>query len=171
MNINDYCVVDIETTGLSKYRDEIIEIGCVKVRNHLIVDEFNILIKPTRPISSYITSINGITNDMVKDGCSIEEAMIQFYDFVGEDIIVGHNVSFDMGFISHHAQKRLGLVFENIVMDTMKLARRNVKAINYKLSTLCDYYGIKNKQAHRALSDVYATYELFEKLIKKHDSK
>lgn len=83
MNINDYCVVDIETTGLSKYRDEIIEIGCVKVRNHLIVDEFNILIKPTRPISSYITSINGITNDMVKDGCSIEEAMIQFYDFVG----------------------------------------------------------------------------------------
>lgn len=76
-----------------------------------------------------------------------------------------------MGFISHHAQKRLGLVFENIVMDTMKLARRNVKAINYKLSTLCDYYGIKNKQAHRALSDVYATYKLFEKLIKKHDSK
>lgn len=165
--VKNYCVLDIETTGLSKYKDEIIEIACVRVINHQIIDEMSVLVCPNNPIPPLITKITGITNEMVKRGISIEEALIQLYDFVGDEIIVGHNIGFDMGFIRYHSEKNLGLCFDNIELDTMKIARKEIVCVNYKLATLCSYFNIVNRQAHRALADVYATYELLENLQKK----
>lgn len=167
IQIKDYCVLDIETTGLSRFRDDILEIGCIKIRDHKIVDQINILINPHKPISPYITSINHITDEMVqKEGIELEEALICLYDFVEEDCLVGHNISFDMGFIKQKSLECLGLSFDHIQYDTMKLSRKRIKCQNYKLSTLCDYYNIQNKMAHRALSDVIATYQVFECLMK-----
>lgn len=164
--IKNYCVLDIETTGLSKFRDAILEIGCIKIRNHEVVDKMCVLIHPHQTISSYITSINHITNEMVeREGIELEEALIQLYDFIEEDILIGHNLSFDMGFICQKSDECLGLSFDNQCIDTLSLARRKLCLPNYKLETLCNYYHIENKKAHRALSDVIATYELFEKLI------
>lgn len=165
--IKDYCVIDIETTGLSKYRDKIIEIGCIKVKNHMIVDEMNVLINPHCKIPPFITHLNGITNKMVKDGIEIDEALLQLYDFVGNDVFVGHNIAFDIGFITQKSKECLGLVFNNQTIDTMRIARQKVICDNYKLATLCNYYHIVNESAHRALSDVLATYELYKKLINK----
>ena len=164
--VKDYCVIDIETTGLSRFRDDIIEIGCIKIRNHKAIAEYNVLINPHKPIPPFITSINHITDQMVKkEGIELEEALIGLYDFIEEDDLVGHNISFDMGFIRQKSLEGLGLSFDNSEYDTLRLSRRKLKCENYKLETLCKYYNVINKTAHRALSDVYATYEIFERLM------
>ncbi len=164
----NYCVLDIETTGLSKYKDTIIEIGCIKVRNHCVIDEFQVLVDPHRFITPFISYLTGISNEMVQhEGIEISDALIALYDFLGDDIILGHNVSFDMGFIQFQSNLELGLVFDNQLMDTMKLARKLIHCENYKLVTLCQFFDVQNNQAHRALGDVYATFEVYKKLIQK----
>ena len=98
--IKDYCVLDTETTGLSARTDEIIEIGIVKVRDNKIVDRYSQLIKPKKKISRFITDLTGITNEMVKGKPSILEVEDEFLSFIGSDIIIGHNTSFDIRFQS-----------------------------------------------------------------------
>ena len=167
IKIKDYCVLDIETTGLSRFKDDILEIGCIKIRDHKIIDQMSVLINPHKPISPYITSINHITDEMVqKEGIELEEALIRLYDFIEDDCLVGHNLSFDMGFIRQKSSESLGLSFDHIQYDTLMLSRKRIRCENYKLSTVCRYYNIQNKTAHRALSDVIATYQVFECLMK-----
>ncbi len=167
IKIKDYCVLDIETTGLSRFKDDILEIGCIKIRDHKIIDQMSVLINPHKPISPYITSINHITNEMVqKEGIELEEALIRLYDFIEDDCLVGHNLSFDMGFIRQKSSESLGLSFDHVQYDTLMLSRKRIRCENYKLSTVCRYYNIQNKTAHRALSDVIATYQVFECLMK-----
>ena len=167
IKIKDYCVLDIETTGLSRFKDDILEIGCIKIRDHKIIDQMSILINPHKPISPYITSINHITNEMVqKEGIELEKALIRLYDFIEDDCLVGHNLSFDMGFIRQKSSESLGLSFDHVQYDTLMLSRKRIRCENYKLSTVCRYYNIQNKTAHRALSDVIATYQVFECLMK-----
>ena len=166
IKIKDYCVLDIETTGLSRFKDDILEIGCIKIRDHKIIDQMSVLINPHKPISPYITSINHITNEMVqKEGIELEEALIRLYDFIEDDCLVGHNLSFDMGFIRQKSSESLGLSFDHVQYDTLMLSRKRIRCENYKLSTVCRYYNIQNKTAHRALSDVIATYQVFECLM------
>ena len=167
IKIKDYCVLDIETTGLSCFKDDILEIGCIKIRDHKIIDQMSVLINPHKLISPYITSINHITNEMVqKEGIELEEALIRLYDFIEDDCLVGHNLSFDMGFIRQKSSESLGLSFDHVQYDTLMLSRKRIRCENYKLSTVCRYYNIQNKTAHRALSDVIATYQVFECLMK-----
>ncbi|WP_294562615.1 3'-5' exonuclease [uncultured Traorella sp.] len=167
IKIKDYCVLDIETTGLSRFKDDILEIGCIKIRDHKIIDQMSVLINPHKPISPYITSINHITDEMVqKEGIELDEALIRLYDFIEDDCLVGHNLSFDMGFIRQKSSESLGLSFDHVQYDTLMLSRKRIRCENYKLSTVCRYYNIQNKTAHRALSDVIATYQVFECLMK-----
>ena len=60
--IDDYCVIDLETTGLSWADDKIIEIGILKIRNQQIIDKYSQLINPEREVSPFITKLTGITN-------------------------------------------------------------------------------------------------------------
>ena len=103
-NINDffadYVIFDFETTGLSPFDgDRIIEMSAVRVVNHKVVKEFATLVNPEQPISPDATAVNGITDDMVKDAPKMKEALTEFIDFIGDDILVGHNIkSFDKHF-------------------------------------------------------------------------
>ena len=97
--VNDYIVLDIETTGLDPEFDEIIEIGAIKVINGKIVDEFSELVKPSNAITPFISSLTGITNDMLKTAKNINQVLPKFLDFVKDMTIVGHNVNFDINFI------------------------------------------------------------------------
>lgn len=165
---DDYTVLDIETTGVSSSNSEIIEIGAVCVRNNEIVDEFCELVKPYRMIPQQITKITGITNDMVKDAEPIENVLPRFLRFSADDIIVGHNVSFDLNFIRDRADY-FNMHFTNDFVDTMRLSRKfNTHLIRHRLSDLTEYFHITNKHAHRAVSDCISTHLIFQEMKKRY---
>jgi DNA polymerase-3 subunit alpha (Gram-positive type) len=157
-----YVVIDFETTGLNPQRDVIIEIAAVKVKNHKIVDTFSQLVKPKKQIPDMIVNLTGITNDMVANAPSINRVLPKFMNFIGKDVLVGHNIDFDSKFLSAACQ-RAQITYTNRVSDTLELSRRTLPwANNHKLTTVCRELGITNKNAHRALSDVKATQQVFE---------
>jgi len=164
IKVSDYVVFDIETTGLKPDSDEIIELSAIRVRNNSVVDKFSQLVKPTHPVSSLITDITGITNKMLKNAPRMSEVLPLFLRFVGDDIVIGHNiVKFDRKFIETACSIFRFPAFNNDAIDTLGIARNcNLNTPNNKLTTLTEYFGIDHKNAHRALSDCYATYKLYE---------
>jgi DNA polymerase III epsilon subunit family exonuclease len=160
----DFVVFDLETTGLDFENCEIIEIGAVKVRNGKIIQTFETLIKPKKPIPSDATEINHITNDMVKDCLPYEKIIPDFYKFTRNSIMVAHNAEFDITFTRKFG-KICGYNFDNEVVDTLAMSKKLLKGIkNYKLSTICEYLKISLIGAHRAINDTIATAKCFIKL-------
>lgn len=161
-----YIVLDIETTGLSKFSDKIIEISAIKIKENKITNKFETLINPDIKIPKFITSLTGIKNSMVGDSPMIEEIIPKFTRFSKNIPIVAHNASFDYGFLSQNIK-----VFENKEMSnekicTMKLSRRLFPELpRHRLSFLCEHFDIKNISSHRAMSDTMATYDLFNRFI------
>jgi len=102
VNIPQYTAFDIETTGLYPQRGHrIIEIGAVSIQESKIIDEFNILINCGRHITKKVQTINGITNDMLRNQPTPEEALTRFMDFISNSILVAHNAKFDITFLRH----------------------------------------------------------------------
>lgn len=158
--INNYCVLDTETTGLSSYYDEIIEIGILKVRDNKIVDRYSQLIKPDYEIDPFITSLTGITNDMVKDMPVIDSVMSDVLSFIGGDVIIGHNTSFDIRFLN----AGFNIELDNKYMDTMQFAKKLFPELNHhRLSDLTSYLGLSNNE-HRSIADCIATKELYDSI-------
>lgn len=157
---SDYTVIDTETTGLNP-DDRIIELAAVKVRNGAIVSSFNELINPLRPINPIASRVNGITDSMVAGCPSFPDVRDEFLSFIGDDVLVGHNVTFDLGFLNRELPEAL----ENRYIDTLKIARLYVKdSDNHKLSTLVKYFEIEQEQEHRALCDAELTFQVYERL-------
>lgn len=154
----DYTVLDLETTGLNPVTDLIIEYAAIKVRNNQVVDTFQSLCDPGFPIPPQIEMITGITTEMVRFSPNPRKVLPDFLDFVGEDIIVGHNVLFDVRFIAASNGE-----FKNTYIDTMKLFRKlHPNLSHHRLSDMVDFYNQQNENAHRALSDCFATYGCLE---------
>lgn len=165
--VDNYVLVDIETTGLSPVNDEIIEIGAIKVKDNKIVNQYNELIKINRKLPPFITRLTGITDSMLQTGKLPTVVFKEFINFVGEDVIIGHNVNFDYGFLSNKCKKYINYDLENERLDTMYLAKKLVpNSINYKLGTLADYFNVSYEGAHRGLKDVEITYEVYNCLRK-----
>lgn len=163
---NEFIVLDLETTGSQPIKDEIIEIGAVKVINGNIVSTFNKLIKPRKEIPEYISKLTGISNDMVANAPYIEEVLPGFLNFCDNDVIVGHNVTlFDYRMLKAKANEQ-GYGFEKYGIDTLLIARKFLKHLpSRKLGDLCHYYEIDLTNAHRAYDDARATHELLRHLI------
>ncbi|WP_138268501.1 3'-5' exonuclease [Anaerofustis stercorihominis] len=162
---NDYCVIDIETTGLDSEYNEIIEIGALKIRATKISDEFSILVKPQKEtISEQIQELTGIDNEMIKDAANIKDAILKFNDFVGKDILVGQNVNFDINFLYDNYEKNTNFYLSNDYVDLLKISRKiSPEFENHKLETILKKLNIQRDQKHRALSDCIDTYHCFEK--------
>lgn len=160
----NYTVVDIETTGLSPQKDDIIELSALKVRDNKVVEEFSMLLKSSKGVNSFISGLTGITNSMLNNAPIIEDVLPEFLAFIGNDIILGHNVNFDMRFIKAKTQLVLNKMVENSIMDTMIFAKRNLELPNFKLTTIAQYYDIDTKNNHRGLKDCYITFEVYNKL-------
>jgi len=162
---SDYVVFDIETNGLSSYYNEIIEISAIKVRNDKVVDRFSSLVKPNARISSFITKLTGITNEMVVDAPCIDKVLEEFISFIGDDILVGHNVSFDVNFVNTNLVMLGYGALTNDYVDNLMIARRVLTELrHHRLGDLTDYYLIDTTGAHRGLKDSYITYQIFLKL-------
>lgn len=160
--VDNYCVLDTETTGLSSYYDEIIEIGILKVRNNDIVDKYDQLIKPSYEINSFITDLTGISNEMVKDMPSIIDIKDSVLEFIGNDIIIGHNTSFDIRFINEGFSTNIN----NKFMDTMQFSRKLFPELeHHRLSDLNKYLNLNNNE-HRAISDCISTKYLYDNIKK-----
>lgn len=166
-NLDDtYVVFDIETTGLSKEKEMITEIGAVKVADGKIIDRFSTFVNPQRPISAEITKLTGITDDMVKDAPTIENVLLEFLKFCEDTVLVAHNASFDTGFI-RIAAERAGLgELHHTIVDTLELARALLPELNkHKLDIVCEHLGVTLNGHHRAVNDAEATAEVFIKFL------
>lgn len=154
----DYTVVDIETTGFDPMFDEIIEVAGIKYRGRNEVGRFQSLVKPDDGIPDYITALTGITNEMVTDAPGIEDVLPRFLEFIGEDIVVGHNVHFDVNFLYDYAEDFELKPFSNDLVDTLRLSRRLYPELqSHKLSALAAHFGVEPDGEHRALADCVTT--------------
>lgn len=162
----DYTLLDIETTGLSYYNNEIIELSAIKVRKDKIINEFSMLVKPEGSISAFITHLTGISEDMVKNAPHIKDVLPKFMGFLSDDIIIGHNVKFDINFIQANLSKHLNIELTNEHVDTMRLARRYCKLQSHKLKSLAKHYNVNIEGHHRALNDCMITYEIYKHIKK-----
>ncbi|MBD5523799.1 MAG: DNA polymerase III subunit epsilon [Lachnospiraceae bacterium] len=166
--VSDYVVFDLETTGVSCNSDEVVEISAIKVIGGEVVDEFTTLVNPGRPIPYHASEVNGITDDMVKDSPFFEEVLFHFLEFVGDLVLVGHNIhTFDMKFLYRDAERFWGKTIGNDYIDTLQIARIYLPQLShYKLVDLAKYYGISTVGAHRALNDCRMNQIVFEQLAK-----
>lgn len=162
--LTSYVCFDLETTGLSPEKNEIIEIGAVKVDQGKVTDRFIAFVKPNEPISEMVTSITGITNEMVAEAAPTQGIIFDFLQFVGDYPIMGHNLMFDYKFTHRYAQKYY-MTFEKEGIDTLAIAKKVLPELpSRSLENLCLHYGIVNPAAHRAYHDALATARLYETL-------
>lgn len=164
--LDEYVVIDVETTGLCPERDRIIEIGALLIKNGTTSNEFQALIRQDLSIPNEIVHLTGITNDMLlSDGVSLRDALMQLADFVANRPIVCHNANFDCGFLNHAARLCGVNLFRSTCTDTLLLARRRIRDVNqYSLEHLSKHFGFDTSQLHRAIPDCKLTFALFKKL-------
>lgn len=166
-DLNDYTVVDIETTGMNWNICNILEISSLKVRDKKIVDEYSELINPHEPIPYFIRNLTGITDEMVYDAPELDEVLIKFKEFLKDDIIVGHNVNFDVDFLYDNFMNVLDEPLTNDFVDTLRISRKLLPELeHHKLDNLTDYYGIKARDKHRALNDCILTNDVYLDMCK-----
>lgn len=162
---DDCCVVDLETTDFDPAYGEIIEIGAIRVRGGVQVDQFSALVQPDEPVDDFATKLTGITNDMLTDAQKIGAVLPVFRDFLATDIIVGHNVSFDINFLYDNSIGCGLHPVSNDFVDTMRLARIILPELeHHRLKDLRKHYQISDADAHRALGDCNATLAILSQL-------
>ena len=162
-----FCVVDIETTGGSPGKSKITEIGAVRIRGGEVLDRFETLVDPGRPVPAPITRITGISDAMLVGQPKIEEALERFIAFVGDDVMVAHNAPFDFRFLNYERFRIAGRYFTQPWLDTLVIARRLLRRRldRFDLGTLAEWADTAVRPSHRALADAEATAELLTVLL------
>ena len=163
----DYTVLDLETTGYSPIYDEIIEIAALKVRGGKIVDSFNSLVKPSGIIGAAVTEHTGITNEMLAAAPLPADILPAARDFMGNDIIVGHNIVFDINFLYDWFIEFKSEPVSNDFVDTLRLARKIYPDFeHHRLADISSALEIEAEGFHRALWDCHTTYHCFNAFYK-----
>ena len=156
----DYTVIDLEMTGLHPKNDAILEVGAAKIRNGEVTDTMDIFVNPGRKITQEITELTGITDEMVKEGLSPAAAFHKTAEFIGDDILVGHNIIFDYSFLKQQAVK------ENLIYKT-KRQTPATKIQKIHLKELADYHKIELDIVWEQLTRSEAS-RLMDKLISQY---
>ena len=159
---NDYVVFDLETTGLNKFEDKIIEIGAIKYINGVETGKFQTYVNPQKHIPSEVTVINGISDRDVKTAPKTEKALSDFLSFIGSYPLIAYNSDFDMGFIQVNCHNTLGKTIENDVIDALPLAKQYLWQLpNKKLETVKQHFGL-TVGSHNAIDDCIVTNHLYQ---------
>ena len=166
-----YCVFDFETTGFNAGGgDSIIEIGAVLIKNGEILDRFDELVNPGRPLPAKITELTSITDEMLKDKDNEENAVKRFIEFFKDYPMVAHNAKFDCSFLEM-AYKKYNLgTFTNCVIDTLELSRAlDTGFSRHNLSALVKRYDVEwdENAHHRGDYDAEGTAKVLDKMVKK----
>ncbi len=164
---DEFCVFDIETTGLSAATCKITEIGAVLVKGGKVLDTFNTFADPEGHIPENITELTGITDEMVAGAPSQKEAVEAFLAFAGDRLLIAHNASFDTGFIRKCCEDN-HIPFPNAYLDTVALSHYvNPELKKHKLDSLADYFGLGDFNHHRASDDAEMLSYIFFKMCDK----
>ena len=165
---NRYVVIDIETTGLRE-TDSIIEIAALQVSGGEVKKSLSVLVQTEESIPPEITELTGITNEMLsEEGVPLKTAAELLKDFCGSDVLIGHNIGFDMKFARRAFNKTDAAMIGNKTEDTLKIARKKLKGLkSMRLSSVADRLNIEYENTHRAIDDCYLTYRIYEKLKEK----
>ncbi len=164
-----FVVIDLETTGGSVNDCYITEIGAVKLKGGECLGTYQTLVDPGCAIPPQITVITGITQSMVMRAPRIETVLPSFIDFIGDAVVVGHNVRFDVSFVNAALGRDQRPRLTNTIVDTLPLARRLIgpEVPNCKLGTLADRLRLSHTPTHRALDDALATGDLLHFLLER----
>jgi DNA polymerase III subunit epsilon len=160
--------LDVETTGLSPwFGDRICEIAILRCRGDEILEPFDTLVNPGRPISPGAARVNGLTDEDVAGAPPFSEIVDQVKPLLNEAIIVCHNAPFDLGFVSSEFN-RLGQRLPPVeAIDTLLLAREYFDFDSNSLQAIADYLMIDRSDAHRALADALTTRDVLEHFLVK----
>jgi len=162
-----YAIIDIETTGGSARQEKITEIAVYLHDGEKITGKFVSLVNPERNIPYFITSLTGISNEMVENAPRFYEIAKQIVELTEGRTFVAHNARFDYSFIRQEF-KSLGFNFRRQLLDTVSLSRRLLPGHrSYSLGNLCRDLNIPVEGRHRAAGDALATVKLFELLLEK----
>jgi DNA polymerase III subunit epsilon len=160
-----FAVTDIETTGGYASAGGITEVAVYIYDGKEVIESFETLINPHQPIPHFITSLTGITNEMVKNAPSFEEIAPKLFDLLQGKVFVAHSVNFDYSFINHQL-KALGYNLTCKKLCTVRYGRKLFpKLPSYSLGKLCAHFGIAVENRHRAAGDATATVLLLEHLL------
>ncbi len=166
--VENYVVLDFETTGLRAGADRIIQIGAVKYVKHKMTDILNTLVNPQRHIPIAVTRLTGISNDMVASERTMEQRLEELITFIDDLPIIAHNASFDMGFLYALEHSTAINIPEYTVIDTVKLARKMIIGTpDHKLTTLTNFLQLEH-DAHDALGDCLATAAIYQYCVRSH---
>ncbi|MGI6608197.1 MAG: PolC-type DNA polymerase III [Erysipelotrichaceae bacterium] len=165
----EYCVLDLETTGLSTRYDHIIEFGAVIVKKNTITEErLQLFVKPPVDLPAFIITKTNITNEMLKTALPIEKVIDKIVNFIGDRVIVAHNADFDFNFINDNLIKLNREPLKNICLDTLNLARETVKDRKYyRLGVIANYFGVEydDNVAHRADYDAEVLANILVRML------
>jgi len=163
----DFVVLDTETTGLRPGPNRIIEVAGIRLHGGEAIDSFQSLVNPGRRLPAFIVQFTGITQEMVASAPPTQAILPGFLRFIDGATLVGHNLGFDIGFLSYEAQL-LGYSFPIDGLDTIPLARRFLPGLRrFKLDLVAQYLDIYIANRHRALGDARVTAAIFGKLLER----
>jgi len=169
MKKNLFAIVDIETTGSLPKQDRITEIAIALHDGHKVVETFETLINPERPIPRNITQITGISDNMVETAPKFHEVARRIVEMTEGAVFVAHNVRFDYHFLQAQYAS-LGFQYKRQKMCTIRLAKKAFPGLRrYGLDALSRHFSIVNNGRHRAMGDVMATVQIFEKALQNTD--
>ena len=173
-----YVILDLETTGLSPTRDQVVSMAAYRIVEGRILlgDNFNSLVKPDQIIPPSAIKIHGIVPSMVARAPLLEEILDEFLRYLGTDIIVGYHAKFDLNFLNICMQQRYGFPLQNLVVDALFMCRkilvpRHLRSYVCKfkgdqdLDAVAKCFGIQIHDRHTALGDALATAMIFQRIL------
>jgi DNA polymerase III epsilon subunit family exonuclease len=157
----------LETSGLNPQKDDVLEIASVKLKGKDIISSFESLAQPTRPIPPDAEKVHGLNEVyLLVNGQNINTVIKDFLDFIGDSIVVGHNIrAFDWLFILYYAQRLSISAPQNKIIDTLELSRKLLTIPSYTLGNVAGHFGYEHKEAHRAMPDVEINTKVFIDLM------
>lgn len=158
---NTFCIIDIETSGFSPLKNDIIEIGAIKYKNGIVLDRFESYVF-AKEIPDKITEITGISDDMLINAPNIKPVLEEFKLFLQDSIFMAHNVNFDFNFINAKLMQCELPPMKNIKLCTLNLARKTIVADKYGLGFLNEFLDINYPIRHRAYADCLIALKVFE---------
>ena len=162
-----FCAFDTETTGLHAQEDFLMEIGAVKFTKDGVIGTYDQLIKPPVSISSFVTSITHIDDNLVKDSPSASQALPAFLRFSEGTYLIAHNAPFDLGFVNTELERMTFPCLKNKTIDTLPLSRWSYPKLGkYNLQFLAEQFKIEVRSAHRADDDARVCMEVFLRCVK-----
>lgn len=168
---DNFVVVDIETTGFNPNIDSIIQLGAIKIYKNNIIDTFNSLVNPEKEVKEKVLKITGITQEQLNQSKKIDEILPDFLEFIGDNIIVGHNISFDINFLYDKCLEILNFPLKNNFIDTLRIARKLIKQLeHHKIDNLMEYYNLGERKLHNANNDCLITFDIYKNMYNDIDN-